>query len=36
MINRLADLVIGRPKSILGLFALLILVGGAYGRDAAG
>ncbi|MEM9564776.1 MAG: MMPL family transporter [Actinomycetota bacterium] len=33
MLDRLADLVLARPKTILGLFLALVVAGGVYGRD---
>jgi RND superfamily putative drug exporter len=35
MLDRIADLVLARPRAVLGLFLALVAVGGVYGRDAA-
>ncbi len=35
MLNRIADLVIGAPKAVLGACLILVVLGGAYGRDTA-
>ncbi len=36
MLDRVADLVLTRPRLVLGLFLALVLAGGVYGRDVAG
>ena len=36
MLNRIADLVTGRPKHVLALFAVFVVACGFYGRNAAG
>ncbi|MEL6982977.1 MAG: MMPL family transporter, partial [Actinomycetota bacterium] len=33
MFDRIADLVLARPKTILGVFLALVVAGGVYGRD---
>ncbi len=35
MLDRVADLVLARPKPLLGLFLALVVCGGVYGRDVA-